>query len=196
MLLGVEAPAVRPTVSGPDAGSQSELHRFRRLRRRRRADRPVPDLRRPRPGSPDRRCERSARAPRRCAPGCRCCCCCSRRRRASGRAARSSSSATTASCRSCVALQIVSNARKCAASVGVAVALAHRRRGTSRRSPATPTSASSSGWRSRCARRSTSGSKPGDAASPKRARNAARIAAVADVVADDRRLRARSRTTR
>ena len=38
------------------------------------------------------------------------------------RAARS-----TASCRSCVALQIVSNARKCAASVAVAVAVRHRR---------------------------------------------------------------------
>ena len=79
-------------------------------------DRPMPDLVGATPGSPGRRCGTSARARRRCAPGCRCCCCCSRRRRSSGRAARSSSSAMTASCRSCVALQIVSNARKCSAS--------------------------------------------------------------------------------
>ena len=57
------------------------------------------------------------------------------------------SSATTASCRSCVALQMVSNALIAARELGVAVAVAHRARGTSRRSRATRSSASSSGWR-------------------------------------------------
>ena len=60
------------------------------------------------------------------APGCRCCCCCSRRSPASGRSARSASNWTTASCRSCVALQMVSKARKRVRELGLAVALAHR----------------------------------------------------------------------
>ena len=117
MLFGVDAPAVRPTTTGPDGGSQSA--------------RDLLGSRRPSHGAPTGRWRSSSgrqqalrlgdvirphRSRRRSAPGCRCCCCCSRPPRASDRAAAASSSAMTASCRSCVALQIVSNARKCAAS--------------------------------------------------------------------------------
>ena len=186
MLLGVEAPAVSPMISGPVTGSQS--------------GRDVPRRRRPSTAAPigrcrisvgrhagiaDRRCGTSARARRRCAPDCRCCCCCSRRSRPSGRAAVASSSATTASCRSCVALQIVSNARKRVASAGLAVAVRHRAAATSRRSPATRSSASSSGWRSRCASRCAIGIEARRDRLAETRDERGRVAAVTDELADD-----------
>ena len=149
MLLGVEAPAVRPTTTRPSAGSQCSVDHFGRCGCRRRADRAMPD--------PVRR-KQAARIgdvigahARRADP-----------RQVAGVAAvvaadhdhqierlARRAALSTASCRSCVALQIVSNARKCCAQrVRRRSGRASRRR-TSRRSPATRTSASSSGWRSR-----------------------------------------------
>ena len=111
MLSGVEAPAVRPTATGPCRRQPARVTISAGP-----PDRPVPDLAPARPGSRRPRCGRSAAGRRRSAPGCRCCCCCSRRSPPSGRAGAAPSSATTASWRSCVALQIVSNARKRSAS--------------------------------------------------------------------------------
>ena len=187
MLLGVEAPAVRPITTRPGRRQPPFGHHFVRLHRRRRADRPVPDLSRReqarRIGDVVRAHARRA-DPREVA---RCCCCCSRPTTIIRSTGSVSSSASTASCRSCVALQIVSKARKCVADRRRRSGRASPRR-PSRRSPATPTSASSSGWRSRRASRSVSGLKPGETAPAKRARNASRSPPCADVVADDRRL--------
>ena len=82
--------------------------------------------------------ERRRVARRRCAPGCTCCCCCSRRSRGSGRARLLASRRMTASCRSCVALQIVSNARKRFGQRRLRRSARASRPGTSRRSRATP----------------------------------------------------------
>ena len=182
-------PSGRPTTR-PVGGSQSSAHHFGRRRPstarrpgrcrisvRRQQARRIGDVVRP-----HARRRRSAR-------GCTCCCCCSRRPRSSGRAARSSSSAIDG---------VLPLLRRAADRVERAEVRRERRprrsgraspRRTSRRSPATRSSASSSGWRSRRARDRVSGSKPGETASAKRARNAVAIAAVADVVADDRRPR-------
>ncbi len=87
MLLGVEAPAVRPIASGPARRQPAPGDLLLADRRRRRADRPVPHF----VGRNEavRVGDMKGRAParRRSGRGCRCCCCCSRRRRASGRAA-------------------------------------------------------------------------------------------------------------
>ena len=171
MLFGVEAPAVRPTRADPwpaatprDTRSWLAVVDGAPTGRWR--------IRRPRPGSRDRRCGRSGPARRRSGRGCRCCCCCSRRRRASGRAAVQSSSAITASCRSWVALQIVSNARKWRGSSASPYRSVIAARSIS------PISSDSDismvVWFAQPMRsRSRSGSKPGETASPKRARNSA-----------------------
>ena len=186
-LSGVEAPEVRPTDTGP--GGSQLVGRHLGLG----AHGPVPNL--------DRRHQAVGigdveRRPRRGAdPGqiAGVAAVVARRSRSSGRPAVSRSSATTASCRSCVALQIVSNAWKCADESWLRRSDRSSPPSTSRRSRATPTSASSSGWRRPIRCRSRSGSKPGDAAPAKRARKASRSTAAADVVADDCRSRDRRR---
>ena len=124
---------------------------------------------------------------RRCGPGCRCCCCCSPPMTIIRSSGCSASSATTASWRSCVALQIVSNAWKWSASAAVAVAVEHRRlqhvadlqrlRHQHRRLVG---EADAAAGRDR-------GRSPARRRLPKRARNASRSPPPADVVADDGR---------
>ena len=192
MLLGVEAPAVSPTATRPSPAASSGVTCSRHRRGRRRADRPVPDLvgrdQAGRVGDVERR--HAVGADPRQVAGVAAVVAADRRR------IRSSGSLVEQRDDGVLALL-----RRAADRVERAEARGQRRprrsdraspAGTSRRSPATRTSASSSGWRSRCARGRASGSKPGETASPKRARNARGVAAVADVVADDRRLRPRS----
>ena len=115
MLFGVEAPAVRPTVTAA-GGQPVPGHDLVDGRRRRRSDRAVSDfvLRHQARRFGDVVGPHAIGAD----PGeiARIAAVVARPRRSPDRAGCSSSKATTASCRSWVALQIVSNARKCSAS--------------------------------------------------------------------------------
>ena len=167
-----------PTTTGPSAGSQPSCTASPPRHG------PMADLARPTAAPPRRRCGRSAGGRRRSARGCRVAAVVAadhehqveRVRVEQRHAPRPGGPAWR--CRSC--RRPGSGRRAPARRTGRPSPA-----GTSPRSPATPTSASSSGWRGRCGRGRGRGRSPRDAASPKRARKASPVAAVPDVVADD-----------